>query len=172
MSPRCSGPTPAGPTASSRTPATPRTRPSCRPSWRAASGPAPPPRADMDALRELLWPSGALLVARVDGAGDVVEANDALRAWAQRDVRGSRFAELVSPPQRAAVERALDAAADTWSTLTVGLDDGSGRPAQDRTLRLRRDGDAVMAVAEPQLIEAEELVREVLELNDDLIDAQ
>jgi phosphoserine phosphatase RsbU/P len=56
--------------------------------------------------------------------------------------------------------------------LTLGFSDGSPRPAEDRRVFVRRDGDEVLVVAEPALAERDRLVEQVLELNEDLIGAQ
>ena len=128
--------------------------------------------AELDALHELLWASSSLLAARIDDDGAIVDASPALREWAQRDVTGTPYDQLVAAPQRDVVRRAIADAGSEWSVLTVGFGDGRERPVQDRTLRLRRDGAAILAVAEADGLQSERLVQEVLELNDDLIAAQ
>jgi serine phosphatase RsbU (regulator of sigma subunit) len=123
-------------------------------------------------LEALLERSGTLFAARVARDGTVRSANGALRAWAGGELAGTSLAELLSSPQRPALLQAIGEAGDDWSVLTVGFADGSPRPAEDRRVFLRRDGDAVLTVAEPAVAERDRLVEQVLELNEDLISAQ
>jgi serine phosphatase RsbU (regulator of sigma subunit) len=127
------------------------------------------PGAQLEALLER---SGTLFAARVAPEGTVRSANAALEAWTGGGLAGTSLAELLSAPQRPALLQAIEAAGDDWTVLTVGFTDGSPRPAEDRRVFLRRDGDAVLVVAEPAVAELDRLVEQVLELNEDLIGAQ
>jgi serine phosphatase RsbU (regulator of sigma subunit) len=123
-------------------------------------------------LHELLERTTTLFAARVGPDGVVRTANDALETWAGGGIVGSTLAELLTAPQRPALQQALEDAGEQWTALTLGFTDGSPRPASDRRVFLRRDGDAVLVVAEPAAAERDRLVEQVLELNEDLITAQ
>src|SRR4051794_35600792 len=131
-----------------------------------------PPPADLTALAELLDRSATLFAATVDADGVITWANPALDAWAGHELAGQPAVELVAAPQRPAFAGALEAASGAWSVLTLGFHDGSPRPAEDRQVLLRREGDSVQVVAEPAVAEHDRLVEQVLELNEDLITAQ
>ena len=126
----------------------------------------------IDTLDGLLRETETLYAARLSADGVVLEANAALEAFAGSRLAGQRFDGLVTEPQRPIVARALDGAGEGWHTITVGFTDGSPRPADDRRLFLRREGDEVQVVAEPATAGQHQLIEQVLELNEDLIAAQ
>lgn len=120
------------------------------------------------ALRELLWASEALWAALVDRDGTIVEANGALRRRPDA-LPGAALDDLVAAPQRPRVRRALADAGARWETVLVGFHSGGAAVAEDRLLHVRREGERVLAVAEPAVDAQERLVAEVLALNEDLI---
>ena len=128
--------------------------------------------AELAALADLLTRSDTLFAAWVQPDGTVEHANAALERWAGAALAGQPVQELATAPQRPAFSAAVEAAGDEWSVLTLGFADGSPRPAEDRRVFIRRDGDLVLAVAEPAHGERDRLVEQVLELNEDLIGAQ
>jgi phosphoserine phosphatase RsbU/P len=133
----------------------------------------PPTPAELGALAELVERSETLFAARVRADGTIASASPSFSTWAGGDVTGANVVDFLTAPQRPAMLRALDAAGEDWSVLTLGFADGSPRPAEDRRVFTRRDGgDTVLLVAEPALAERDRLVEQVLELNEDLIGAQ
>lgn len=128
---------------------------------------------ELQALRALLWDSELALAAEVDGDGVVRDANPALVRWSGGAPVGAPLAELVSPPQRPVLERAVAAAGREWHTMTLALQQAGADAAADHRVRLARLGDdVVLVVAEPARGEGDRLVDQVLALNDDLIDTQ
>jgi hypothetical protein len=128
--------------------------------------------AGVDTLLELLEASETLYAARVRADGVVLTANQALERWVGAPLAGGELTALVTGPQRPVLQRAVEDATAEWTSLTVGFSNGSPRPADDRRVLLRRDGDAVLVVAEPALAQRDRLVEQVLELNQDLIGTQ
>ncbi len=126
----------------------------------------------VDGLGGLLQETETLFAARLSPDGTVLEANAALEAFAGTTLAGQGFDGLLTEPQRPAMRRALAAAGERWKTLTVGFTDGSPRPADDRRVFVRREGEEVVVVAEPASAGQHQLVEQVLELNEDLISAQ
>ena len=126
-----------------------------------------PPRFDA-----YIWQSDALLAAELAPEGSVRKANAALERLAGRPLTGEPFASMLSPPQRAAFCARLAAAEDEWARSTFSFSLDPVRPAEGRTVWLRRARGAVLVVAEPAVSERERLVETVLALNDDLIAAQ
>ncbi|QEC50034.1 SpoIIE family protein phosphatase [Baekduia soli] len=127
---------------------------------------------EQQALADLLRTSRTLYAARVGASGAIEDANDALRLAAGRDLIGEPATVLAAEPQRPALAAHLAAAGPAWSTLTVGCWFGGPGAAEDRAVHVRRDGDAVVLVAEPDSVQRDELIEQVLRLNDDLIDSQ
>src|SRR4051794_30415804 len=132
----------------------------------------PRPSAESARLLDLLEASETLYAARIGLDGTVRTANVAFERWAGTAVAGAALGDFLTAPQRPALVRAIEAATVEWTSITVGFTDGSPRPADDRRLLLRREGDEVLVVAEPALAERDLLVEQVLELNEDLIGAQ
>jgi serine phosphatase RsbU (regulator of sigma subunit) len=128
--------------------------------------------AELAALADLLERSDTLFGARLRPDGTVLSATRPLQRFADSDLVGRPVQELLTAPQRPALTCALEAVGEGWTTLTLGFSDGSPRPAEDRRVFLRRDGDDILLVAEPALGERDRLVEQVLELNEDLISAQ
>ncbi|MEA2124632.1 MAG: hypothetical protein QOI80_1414 [Solirubrobacteraceae bacterium] len=95
-------------------------------------------------LLDLLWVSETLFAARLDADGVVLAANPALQQWAGGSVTGMAVAELAHPGLAAAVADA----GDTWTRLATTFETTGLRPAEDRTVLLRRHGDEVLLVAE------------------------
>ena len=122
-------------------------------------------------LDEYAWASHALLAAVLDADGAVRDANPALERAAGRELRAAEFAELVADPQRGAFARTLAAAGDDWAGGTFALRLSAVAEARDVRVWLRRNGDDVLLVAEPDLAEQARLVEKVLELNDELVAA-
>src|SRR4051794_34691808 len=112
-----------------------------------------PSPADLTALAELLDRSATLFAATADADGLITWANPALDGWAGVPLAGQPAVELVAAPQRPAFARALETATGAWSVLTFGFHDGSPRPAEDRQVLFRREGDMVHLVAEPAVAE-------------------
>jgi serine phosphatase RsbU (regulator of sigma subunit) len=135
----------------------------------ASSRPADEPAA----LRAWAWRSEHVLAAELAPDGTTLDVNDALAVVSRRSPVGGPFADLVSAPQRPALAQALAGCGeDGWTTLTLGFHDGGAGIAEDRVVSLRRAGDRVVVLAEPARGEHDRLVGQVLDLNDDLIEAQ
>jgi serine phosphatase RsbU (regulator of sigma subunit) len=120
-------------------------------------------------LDDVLDWSATLLAARIAPDGTITEANAALARVLGDRPEGRPAAELVSPPQRGALERLL-ASAPAEGILALALGQGDG--ATDYRVRVATDGDATLLVAEAPVAEAERLLDQVLALNHDLIEAR
>lgn len=126
-------------------------------------------------LEALLWASRTLYAARVDRDGVVLDANAALQDAAGGTLAGDRLDGVIAAPQRPALATHLaGAAADAWSSMTVGFWQGGSTAAEDRLVHVRAVGEdgEVLVVAEPHGDERDRLVEQVLQLNDDLISSQ
>ena len=122
-------------------------------------------------LGEYAWASHALLAAVLDAEGAVRDANPTLERVAGRRLGGAAFAELIADPQRDAFARRLASAGGDWGFGTFALRLSAVAEARDVRVWLRRDGEDVLLVAEPDLAEQARLVEKVLELNDELVSA-
>jgi hypothetical protein len=128
---------------------------------------------ELAAVHELLWKSSTLFAAWLETDGTIVSANPAFESWAGGPLSGTPLSALVAERQRWALKRALEAADGAWASVELCFQDGGEHPPQDRCLRLLRDdADGFLAVAEPAIDQADRLVREMLGLRDDLIEAQ
>src|SRR4051812_33848622 len=116
-----------------------------------------PAESELGSLTALLEASETLFAARVTPDGTIVSANAALERWAGAALARTRLPDLLTSPQRPALGRALQEAGPEWRSITVGFDDGSPRPAEDRRVHLLRDGDEVVVVAEPAVAERDRL---------------
>jgi phosphoserine phosphatase RsbU/P len=117
-------------------------------------------------LEEWTWRSHAVLAGELGPDGAIVRANPALERFGAESV----FA-IVPAPQHRALARRLEAAGDEWRAATFALASDPGRTATDWRVWLRRAGEGVLLVAEPEVGEQQRLVERVLELNDELVDA-
>ena len=122
-----------------------------------------------DAVEAYTWNSQAMLAADLAPDGSIVRANGALERVAGNGVAGRDFAELIAAPQREAFEGALAAAGPEWTSATFAFAARGAEIAVDRTVWLRRAGETLLLVAEPEVGEQERLVEKVLELNDELV---
>lgn len=117
-------------------------------------------------LEQLLAWSEVVLVARVGADGTIEQANEALERTFGAPVEGRPVAELVTQAQRPALEQ-LIAVAPAEGVL--GLVGGPRDVATDHRVRVVPDGDGVLVLAEPAVLEQGRLLEQVLELNGDLI---
>jgi phosphoserine phosphatase RsbU/P len=129
------------------------------------------PATGAAALR-LSWGSEALFAARLDAAGCVLEGNPALLTRAGVDLVGAPVATLVTPGHRPTLAAALDRLSDEVERVPIAFVASGPRAAEDRVVWLLRQGEEILFLAEPAHDEGRRLVEQVLELNDDLIEAQ
>ena len=124
------------------------------------------------AMRELLWASDALYAAELDDAGVVLDANPGLRRVRPEGLRGAPITDLMAAGQRSALLRAVEAATEAWSAMTLTFLAATGEATDDRAVRLLRTDAGVLLVAEPARVDQDHLVEQILELNDELLTTQ
>ncbi|WP_354700864.1 hypothetical protein DSM112329_01156 [Paraconexibacter sp. AEG42_29] len=130
--------------------------------------------ADLRALEAFFERSEALWAAVLAPEGTVVSASVGLQAFAGRELTGSRFADLVCRPQRAAFLALAGQAADQdWATATLAL--ASGAPDAElveRVVHVRHSEAGLLVVAEPPDRQHEQRVVQLLAMNHALIAVQ
>ncbi len=129
-------------------------------------------RASDTGAHRLLWDADAVFAARLEPDGTVLEANPALASWAGFPLAGAFIGTLIPAGQRPVFEDALSRAGDEVVRLGLAFTAPAPQPAHDRVVRLLRVGSEILFTAEPAHAEGERLVAQVLELNNDLIEAQ
>lgn len=127
---------------------------------------APPERRGLEAA---VWASQVLVAATIDAQHRIIEASPNLESVLGVPLSGQPAVKLVADTQADALLDAIREADTGWTTRYLGIgQDADGVPL-DYVVRLGVDGDHVLFVGEPAIVDSSVVSQLLLTVNDDLV---